>query len=299
MKSVRKTLQKRGFSGMMSEKEPMSRHCSLRVGGPARLFAEPSNTEDLNLLVDVLTAGQMSWCVIGGGTNVMFANGGYNGCAIKLGKDFADVRIGEDGVLVTGAAALTSALLGASTRAGLSGLEFLAGIPGTVGGALRMNAGSVGADISSVVTRIRVLSGGRVSWIDRDGLVFSYRKLDLPEGVILLGGEFRLKNDTPDSVASRIEAERKRRRKTQPVGTFNAGCWFRNPEGESAGKLIDLAGLKGKAVGGARVSHVHANFFVNTGGAKAADFIRLAESVKESVREAFGVDLEEEVHVFR
>ncbi len=299
MRAVRKTLHRRGFSGVISDRELMSGHCSLRVGGPARLFAVPETADDLNLLLDVLTAEKLPWCVIGGGTNVLFANGGYKGCVVKLGKGLAEVSVRKGGVIEAGAAASSSALLAAAIRAGLSGLEFLAGIPGTVGGALRMNAGTAGTDISEVASRIMVLSGKRVSWIEKDSLAFSYRCLDLPDGAIILGGEFKLVIDAPDAIASRVEAERKRRGQSQPVGTPNAGCWFRNPEGDSAGKLIDLAGLKGKAVGGARVSSVHANFFVNTGGAKAADFIQLAENVKEAVRINCGVDLKEEVHVFR
>ena len=298
LKEIRKALAERGFSGKVAEHEPMARHCSLKVGGPAGLFVVPGDTGELNLLVDVLESGGVSWCVLGGGTNVLFANGGFAGCVIRLGEGFADIDVDDQGILEAGAASTTSAVLAKCVRTGLSGLEFLAGIPGTTGGAVRMNAGTGKEDIAGVIVELKVFADGRALWIGRDKMEFSYRDLSLRTGTIILGARFRMNEDTPEAIRTRIDELRKMRRRTQPTGESSAGCWFRNPEGDSAGRLIDRAGLKGMVVGGAKVSQVHANFLINTGGAKAQDFLRLAEDIREAVNEVFGVRLEEEVHVF-
>jgi len=298
LKGIRKVLADRGFSGEVAESEPMASHCSLKVGGPAGLFVVPGDIGELNLLVDVLESGGVSWRVLGGGTNVLFANGGFAGCVVRLGEDFMDIQVNDQDILEAGAASTTAAVLAECVRMGLSGLEFLSGIPGTIGGAVRMNAGTGAEDIAGVIAELKVLADGRASWIGRDDLEFSYRDLTLRTGTIILGARFRMKEDTPDAIRSRIDEQRKMRSRTQPTAEPSAGCWFKNPEGDSAGRLIDSAGLKGQAVGGAMVSKVHANFLINTGGAKARDFLQLAGNVREAVNKAFGVILEEEVHVF-
>ncbi len=298
MKRIRKILADRGFSGKATEREPMARHCSLKVGGPAGLFVVPRDIGELNLLVDVLESGGVSWRVLGGGTNVLFANGGFSGCVIRLGEGFADIQVNDRGILEAGAASTTAAMLAECIRTGMSGLEFIAGIPGTAGGAVRMNAGTGTEDIAGVIVELKVLADGRASWVRGDEMEFSYRDLALRTGTIILGARFRMNEDTPEAVRSRIDEQRKMRSRTQPTGESSAGCWFRNPEGDSAGRLIDSAGLKGQVVGGAMVSEVHANFLINTGGAKAQDFLRLAGDVRETVNKAFGVILEDEVHVF-
>ena len=298
MKRIRKVLAERGFSGKVAESESMARHCSLKVGGPAGLFVVPGDIGELNLLVDVLESGGVSWCVLGGGTNVLFANGGFAGCVIRLGEDFTDIQVNDQRILEAGAAATTAAVLEECVRSGLSGLEFLSGIPGTIGGAVRMNAGTRKEDIAGAIVELKVLADGRASWVRGDEVKFSYRDLALGTGTIILGARFRMNEDTQETIRSRIDEQRKMRSQTQPTSESSAGCWFKNPEGDSAGKLIDSAGLKGQAVGGAMVSEVHANFLINTGGAKAQDFLRLAGVVREAVKEAFGVTLEEEVHVF-
>jgi len=298
LKEIRKILADRGFSGKVAEHEPMARHCSLKVGGPAGLFAVPRDTGELNLLVDVLESAGVSWCVLGRGTNVLFANGGFAGCVIRLGEGFEDIDVDDQSILEAGAASTTSAVLAKCVRTGLSGLEFIAGIPGTIGGAVRMNAGTGKEDIAGVIVELMVLADGRALWIGRDEMEFFYRDLTLRTGTIILGARFRMDEDTPEVIRTRVNEQRKIRGRTQPMGESSAGCWFRNPEGDSAGRLIDRAGLKGMMVGGAMVSQVHANFLINTGGAKARDFLRLASDVREAVNEAFGVILEEEVHVF-
>jgi UDP-N-acetylmuramate dehydrogenase len=292
-----------GFSGELKLDEQLSGHTSLRVGGPASLVALPAGVEDLILLIEVMEESGVPWIVLGGGTNVIFTNGGYHGCIVKLpvaSEELGSVRI-DGQYLVAGAAAPLPSVVSRAAREGLAGMECLAGIPGTVGGALRMNAGTRSGQISDVVEKVWLLekTGGntQVRWVDCSEIGFAYRESGLAAGQVVLAVRFRLEMDRSEAILARMKKQLAARRESQPYGEMSAGCWFRNPEGDSAGRLIDEAGMKGLTCGGARVSTVHANFLVNTGSATAADLFELANKVREGVRKKFGIELEEEVMV--
>ncbi|UCG38084.1 MAG: UDP-N-acetylmuramate dehydrogenase, partial [bacterium] len=287
----------RGYSGQLAMGEPLHRHCSLRVGGAAGLFAVPESTGDLRVLMESLGRDAIPWILIGGGTNVVFSNGGYSGCVVRLGEEFSRVRREEETLVTAGAAAALPRLVTFAGREGLAGLECLAGIPGSVGGAVRMNAGTREGEIGDVVEQVQIFDGREPQWIPGQEMGFSYRRTILPEDRVILAVRLRLRAETGEAVRSRVAQQMERRRTSQPTGVASAGCWFRNPEGDSAGRLIDAAGMKGVRCGGAQVSPVHANFLVNTGGATAADFLALAGKVKETVHERFGISLEEEVRI--
>jgi len=301
LRTVIDILRSQGFVGGLREGESLADHCSIAVGGAAALFAEPEGIEDLRLLLAVLRKSGVTSYILGGGTNVMFNNGGYPGCVFKLGEKFGHIVPEGDTTIRSGAAVSTSKLLSHCRENGLGSLEFLAGIPGTLGGAVSMNAGVPGDDMAGVVRRIDILSGSREGEIiarEIDGLDFKYRELaGLEADDVIIDVQLVLTRSDSNTVMENMNSRLKKRRKTQPLGIPSAGCWFKNPEGDSAGRLIDAAGLKGKRSGGAAVSNVHANFLVNTGNASAKDFQVLADSVKETVKKRFGVVLEEEVHV--
>jgi UDP-N-acetylmuramate dehydrogenase len=293
---VRK-IRKRGFLGDLMESEPLSRHLYLKTGGLAALFAIPESTEDIIELLEFFKLESVPWVLLGGGTNVVFTNGGYPGCVVRLGRRFARMKVEDDSMLLIGAAAPLTAAVEASAVNGLAGMECLAGIPGTVGGAVSMNAGTREGEMSDVIHEVRVFDGENIHWLPAEKLGFSYRSSNLPETHVILEARFSLAPSSEEEVRSRIRVLKEKRKKTQPSGLPSAGCWFRNPKGDSAGRLIDEAGMKGEKCGGAQVSEVHANFLVNLGGATASDFLTLAERVKATVHKRFGIMLEEEVRI--
>ena len=294
---VARRIRERGFSGGLKLAEPLHRHLSLRTGGPAALFAEPDTLDDVITLLACLKEEGVPWVILGGGTNTVFTNGGYKGCVIRLGGQFNRLQMGENSTLLTGAALPLAAVVARAAREGLSGMESLAGIPGTVGGAVFMNAGTRSGEIADVVREIRLFDGKASRWVPADRLGFSYRSSCIPEGNIILEAWLQLTPSSPEEVRSGMKIWTDQRKKTQPSGLPSAGCWFRNPEGDSAGRLIDEAGLKGEKFGSAQVSEVHGNFLVNLGGASTSDFLGLARKVRERVHERFGVMLQEEVTI--
>lgn len=290
-------VREKGFAGKLTEAEPLHRHVSLRAGGQAALFAVCDGMEDIVTLLGCLEEEGVPWILLGGGTNMVFANGGYGGCVVRLGGQFARVQREGDSMLLTGAAVPLPAVVASSAENGLAGVECLAGIPGTVGGAVFMNAGTRSGQIADVVHEVRLFDGKDARWVPGRELDFSYRSSGIPEGNIILDVRIKLTPSSRREVRLRIKAQADRRQGTQPSGVPSAGCWFKNPVGDSAGRLIDEAGLKGERCGGAQVSEVHANFLVNLGGATTSDFLTLAEKVRGTVHERFGVMLLEEVRI--
>jgi UDP-N-acetylmuramate dehydrogenase len=276
--------------------EPLSRHTSLKVGGPADLFVTPADLADLRALMAALASNDIPWMAIGGGYNLLVKDGGFRGAVISLkGLDRlhqldADLVAAEAGV-ATGALALFAA------ERGLAGIEFLIGIPGTIGGALSMNAGAHGAAVLDSVENLETIRGDEVAVLERGGLDYGYRFLSLAAGEIIISATFRLSAGSIIEIEERIGEYLDHRRKSHRVGYPSAGSFFRNPEGTQAWRLIEDAGLSGCRVGGAQVSEEHVNFLVNRGGAKAADFIELARIIKERVKESSGITLEEEVRL--
>jgi UDP-N-acetylmuramate dehydrogenase len=284
------------FKGGLLEGEPLSRHTSLKVGGPADIFATPRDVEDLQQLVKVLNDQQIPRLVIGGGYNLLVRDGGFRGVAISLEK-INQLVVRQAGEIRAEAGARTIDLARLAEAHGLGGLEFLVGIPGTVGGAVRMNAGAHGGEVCDHLVSLEVLGADGLMTRDRKSLDFAYRSLQLGPDKIIIAANFRLAAGRREEISAAMAACLQKRRDTQQVSLPNAGSFFRNPAGQAAWRLIDEAGLRGTSVGGAQVSEVHTNFLVNRGGAKASDFLRLAAIVKEKVFAASGIELEEEVRI--
>lgn len=284
------------FRGDLFAEEPLSLHTSLRVGGPADIFAIPRDFEDLQRLLKVLNDQQSPWIVIGGGYNLLIRDNGFRGVTISLEK-INQLAVRQGGEIRAAAGGRNIDLARLAEAHGLSGLEFLVGIPGTIGGALRMNAGAHGGEIFDHLVSLEVLGHEGLRTHDKKTLDFGYRRLQLDPNKIIIAANFRLSAGSRTEITKSMDACLQKRRDAQQVRFPNAGSFFRNPPGLSAWKLIDDAGLRGMTVGGAQVSEVHTNFLVNRGGAKAADFLHLAAIIKEKVFAASGILLEEEVRI--
>jgi UDP-N-acetylmuramate dehydrogenase len=221
--TVAEKIREKGFTGELKESEPLYRHLSLRVGGPAALFAVPDTTEDIIVLLKSLEEDGLPWVLLGGGTNVVFANGGYGGCVIQLGAEFARIQEENEARLLAGAAVSLPALVAGTAEKGLSGLECLAGIPGSVGGAVFMNAGTKSGEIADVIRDVRLLNGKDDRWVPREDLQFSYRSSGISQDNIVLAARLDLLSSSADEVRTRIRAESEQRRQTQPAGLPSAG----------------------------------------------------------------------------
>jgi UDP-N-acetylmuramate dehydrogenase len=251
-------------------------------------------------MIVFLQGEKIPYLVVGRGSNLLVKDEGLEGLAILLRGTLAAVaQEGETSRCVEAGAGLgIGELLGFCRRSGLTGLEFLAGIPGTVGGALAMNAGAFGGETGDRVRQVRALDPeGALRVMDRSGLRFSYRKMELERGTVILGGCFELAPDSPAAISRRMASFLKRRKETQPVGMASAGSVFKNPPGDYAGRLMEQVGLKGESVGGAMISRKHANYIVNRGGASAGDILALMERARKRVQEATGIILEPEIRV--
>jgi UDP-N-acetylmuramate dehydrogenase len=284
-----------GLSGSVRRVEPLSRHTTYRIGGPAALYAECDTLADVALATEILAEEEVEWTVLGKGSNVLAADGGYSGAVLVLGRDFK--RHAADGChLRAGAGVILAALVQEAFKRGLTGLEFAVGIPGTVGGAVAMNAGSREAWIGSAVESVTLYVPGE-GLVARGGseVAWGYRRTGLPKGAIIVETSLKLEKGDTDQIRRVMEAGLRRRKRTQPLGIPNAGSVFVNPEGDSAGRLIEELGLKGFSVGGASISDVHANFIVNTGNATAADVVELIRIVREAVEDRYGIELKPEV----
>ncbi len=277
--------------------EPLARHTSYRIGGPADLLARPDSVEELGSVLREASAAGVRVTLLGGGSNVLVGDGGMRGVVVKLGRGFRRVEWKPDAVRA-GAAVQLGRLARESTARGLAGLEHAEGIPGTVGGALFMNAGAYGGEVANVAEAVDGLdANGDPLRLGRDALAFTYRRAHLPAGFVVTAVTFGLRPDQPDAVRVRLEAVRARRVSSQPQGQPNAGSIFKNPPGAHAGRLIEDAGLKGRRVGGARFSERHANFIVNDGRARATDVQVLMAIAQRAVWERSGVWLEPEVRL--
>ena len=279
------------------ENEPMSRHTTFRVGGPADLMFLPASAQELCDALRLAREAGVPAQVLGNGSNLIVRDGGIRGLTIVLGEHFSDIRI-EGKRLCAQAGALLSRVAAAAMEAGLSGLEFAGGIPGTLGGGCAMNAGAYGGQISDVLVSAEVLLGGEVRTMSLEEMQMGYRTtLPLREGGVVLSACFELERDDSDAIQSRMKELNARRRDKQPLNLPSAGSTFKRPEGHFAGALIEGCGLKGCAIGAAQVSQKHAGFIVNTGGATAKDILQLIAHVQAVVRRETGVELEPEVKI--
>ena len=285
--------------GRLFEHEPLARRTSWRVGGPAKRLYEPASRQDLVAFVAGLPADEeILW--LGLGSNLLVRDGGFTGTVIALHKALDAITLDAENQRLTAAAGAHCARVAKTVeRQGFGGLGFMAGIPGTVGGALAMNAGAWGGETWPAVDAAEVLfRDGRTAWIDGDAVAYGYRSVELPPSFAgFLAARFRLEPDADGAIATRTRASLEQRKATQPVGQPSAGSTFRNPPGDHAARLIQAAGLKGFAIGGASVSEKHANFLITAPGATAADVEALIAHVRAVVAERFGVDLHPEVRV--
>lgn len=285
------------IQGEVLADESLSRHCSYRIGGSADLFITLESYSDLTLCLEVLTKHQVPWVILGKGSNLLVADEGYRGAVLVLGREFKRMNVDEEqGTIVAGAAVLLARVVQASLSASLTGLEALVGVPGTLGGALAMNAGTRDAWISDVVESL-------VCYRPHKGLVrysaqeidWYYRSTSIPQDEIILEAVLRLKPGQEIAIRSQMEASLMRRKKTQPLDKPSCGSVFRNPPEGSVGKMIDDLGMKGMREGGAQISEVHANFIVNDQRASAQDVLVLMKRIQERVSQAYGVELTPEV----
>ena len=281
--------------------EPLARHTSMRVGGPADALAMPESAAQLAEVLARTTTAGVRVTLLGGGSNVLVGDGGIRGVVVKLGRGFSAIEWSETGTgprVRAGAAVQLGRLARAAVARGLGGLEYAEGIPGTVGGALFMNAGAYGGDLSGVVDAVEgIVPGGGCVELCGEALRFRYRRAELPRGFVVTAVAFALTHDAVDAIRARMDDARKRRLAGQPQGNPSAGSIFKNPNGDFAGRLIEGAGLKGARAGRARISDRHANFIVNDGGARAADVKTLMDVAQREVWERSGVWLEPEVQL--
>ena len=291
--------------------EPMSSHTSLRVGGPAEALVTPENLEDLKALVKWSWNNGLSYLIIGEGTNLLVKDSGIKGIVIVLTKclkTIVQTGMETDGLIVTASASVRMRSLCAyALKKGLEGMNFALGIPGTVGGGIMMNAGTSHGTMENVLESITVLMPtGRTRKIRREQLDFSYRSLswnnELTDGhcaqTAIIDGCFYLRPSDSEKLKKEARTILKTRQRKQPMGWQSAGCFFKNPSsGKTAGQLIEMAGLKGKTIGGAEISSKHANFFINRHNASAADFLALMALTEETVSSKFNIDLKREVKI--
>jgi UDP-N-acetylmuramate dehydrogenase len=290
-------------SGRVATEHPLAGLTTYRLGGNAALYVEPESAEDLVAVATVLKEEGPPVLVLGRGSNVVISDDGFPGVVIRPGPSFSWVRARSENDddapgLRAGAATPLPQVANWASRRGLAGVEFTIAIPGSVGGAVKMNAGAHGAEMSDRLDRVLLLdlATAEVDEVGRDDLDLSYRHSRLGDTDVVLEASFLLDQEAPDDVRSRMEGYRKHRAETQPGAAQNAGSVFKNPPGDSAGRLVEAAGLKGFAVGGAAVSDLHANFFIAGDGATAQDVYDLVGEVRRRVKDASGVDLDPEIH---
>lgn len=281
------------------ENVSMANHTSFKAGGCADLMVVPQNTDRLKAVLSVLTEKGVPFMVLGNGSNVLVKDGGYRGVIVKVGEAFGQVDVNGT-ELTCGAGAMLAVVARAAAAAGLAGLEFASGIPGSIGGAVFMNAGAYDGEIKLVLKNARVIS--RDGSVDRhmtaEELDMGYRHTTLHEtGDIVVEATFALKEGDREAIKARIAELTEKRNTKQPVNFPSAGSFFKRPEGYFAGKLVQDAGLKGLTVGGAQVSSLHSGFVINKGGATATDILQLMEIVQQTVMDKFGVMLEPEVRI--
>jgi UDP-N-acetylmuramate dehydrogenase len=280
--------------GRLTEGALLSAVTWFRAGGPAEVLFKPADRDDLAAFLAAKPA-DVPVTVIGVGSNLLVRDGGIPGIVIRLGRAFAEVKA-EGTTIAAGAAALDLNVALTARDAGIGGLEFLSGIPGTIGGALRMNAGAYGAELADVFLEAEALDAqGKLHRLGKLEMGFTYRHSAVPEDWIFTGGSFTGKADDPKDIHTRIQAIQAAREESQPVKARTGGSTFVNPPGHKAWKLIDEAGCRGLRKGGAMVSEKHCNFLINTGTATAADIEALGEEVRRRVRDKSGVELRWEI----
>ena len=276
--------------------EPMKRHTTFRIGGPAEVFVMPGNLEEVQRILEICRTEDLPYFILGNGSNLLVSDKGYQGVVVQLYRNFGQIRV-EDSQIHAQAGALLSGIAAAAREASLTGFEFAGGIPGTLGGAVVMNAGAYGGEMKDVLKEVTVLTPeGGVLTLQADELHMGYRTSVIKEaGYIVLEAVISLEKGDQEEIRSRMQELAGMRTSKQPLSYPSAGSTFKRPEGYFAGKLIMDSGLRGYQVGGAQVSEKHCGFVINTGNATAKDVTTLMSDVQRIVLEKFGVKLEPEV----
>lgn len=279
--------------------EPMSRHTSLRIGGQADIAIFPTESF-ISETIEILTLCKLPYIVVGGGTNILVKDSGIGGAVIFTTKmnsiEHRTQNTDEVNILVQSGCSLQGVVNLCSER-GFSGIEGLAGIPGTIGGAIAGNAGSFGCEIKDATESIRLLTDNSIKTVLKPDIGFEYRRTKIPQDSVIVSALMSLKKDNPFDVKKRVAEFINEKRLKQPFSSHSAGCVFKNPKNLSAGRLIEEAGCKGLRVGDVEVSSMHANFFINKGKASANDYLRLMDIVSTKVDEKFKIVLEPEIKI--
>ncbi|WP_066395761.1 UDP-N-acetylmuramate dehydrogenase [Neobacillus mesonae] len=285
--------------GKVKRDEPLANHTTIKIGGPADLFIEPSSVDNLKKVMTVVEKHNLNWRAIGRGSNLLVSDKGIEGVVIKLGQGLDHLEINGTEIIAGGGHSLVS-LSTLISRKGLSGLEFASGIPGSVGGAVYMNAGAHGSDISNILTRAHILfNDGSMEWLTNEEMEFSYRTsiLQKKRPGIVVEAVFQLTEGERTEIVALMQKNKDYRKVTQPWNFPCAGSIFRNPLPNYAGKLVEIAGLKGYKIGGAEISQMHGNFIVNAGNATAGDVLALIEHVKDTIYSLYQIKMETEVEI--
>jgi UDP-N-acetylmuramate dehydrogenase len=297
MKKIADELMQAGIEKVWTD-EPLANHTTWRIGGPADLLIQPKDKASLQKALQIIHRHEIPWSVIGRGSNLLVRDRGIRGAVLKVAEGLSHCEFKGEEVCV-GAGYSMIRLAVETGKIGLTGMEFAGGIPGTVGGAVYMNAGAHGSDLSRILIDAEILfENGESKVLSNEELSFSYRTslLQKQKGIVL-EARFQLRTGDREEIAATLAANKERRRNTQPLQMPCAGSVFRNPPNDHAGRLIEAAGLKGYQVGGAQVSEKHSNFIVNCGGATAADVLTLIDHVRSTILEKNGIDLHPEVLV--
>lgn len=276
--------------------EPMSKHTTFRVGGEASCFIRISDAGQLAALIPYLKKVEIPYFILGNGSNLLVGDKGYEGVILQIGSKMNRIQM-EDTRIKVGAGVLLSQIARCAQENGLTGLEFASGIPGTIGGAVVMNAGAYGGEMKQVVELVKVMDGdGEILELDGDAMEFGYRTSAIKNRpFVVLEAVLNLRHGDREEILERMEDLARQRKEKQPLEYASAGSTFKRPEGYFAGKLIMDAGLRGYSIGGARVSEKHCGFVVNTGRASAADIAEVIREVQEKVKDKFEVSLETEI----
>jgi len=286
------------FNEILQRDEPLSPYTWLHLGGPAQFLLTPRSTEELTRLVSACHENQIAIHILGGGSNLLVKDEGVSGAVIRLTAPVFGQVVIEGTRVRAGGGALLSHVISETVRAGLAGFENLAGIPGTIGGALCGNSGGRLGEISQLVTSVSGLTslGERVVR-GKDELSFDYRQSNLGE-LLIIEADFALTPGDSEAISQILKRNWITKKSVQPLSSQSAGCIFKNPRGQRAGQLIEQAGLKGTRVGGAEISDRHANFIVTHPGAKSSDVLRLIDLIRSKISEQFGVHLESEIKIW-
>ena len=275
---------------------PLSGMTTMHVGGPADVVVTPYGLEETKKVIGRLIEEDVPWVVLGRGSNVLASDIGYDGVVVRIAENLQNLRMEGNTLIAQAGATLTSIARWAGAK-GFAGMEFASGIPGTLGGGIYMNAGAYGGEMKDIVTKVRVLDmTGQVIELSNEEMQFGYRYSILQKKTwVVLEAELQLTKDDPEAIKARMKELAHKRREKQPLDEYSSGSTFKRPEGHFAGALIEQAGLKGYAVGGAKVSEKHAGFVINTGEANCRDVVELIHQIMVKVKETSGVELEPEV----